>query len=389
MSLENLIPFLRENKLFSQFSVDELKKILPFIKTLTFQKGTWIFQEGDIGRELFIIKTGFAEVLKEEKEFGQYQELGILQAGDYFGEMAHIESEKRSASVRATETTEIIAIDLDAFEKDRTLLNLYSKLMLQIGKKVSQHLRKTGDRLIVSLQEKMRLLQSFNQISKTIVHMFIIAAIWFNIAKLIEIFPSQKAYIDPIFTLILVIFFAASVTYIIKSSGYPLSFYGLTFYKWFRYSVEGVIYSLPFIIFLFVLKWVLIHQFDLFKGIPLIPISELKENYKSHIIIAAIYIATTPIQELIARGFLQSCFKNFFQGPNRGFMAILTSNLMFQMMHTIKGFWLAIVSFAFGIYWGILFDQQKSLFGVTVSHAIIGVTALSILDFGTLFKLAS
>jgi membrane protease YdiL (CAAX protease family) len=194
--------------------------------------------------------------------------------------------------------------------------------------------------------------------------------------------------IDHVFTFFVMILFAVSAIFIIKVSGYPLSFYGLTLQKWFRHSIEGLLYSIPILFLGLVLKWVLIREVEIFKDIPFFSISQLQVNYKSIIIFGGFYTLTAPFQELVARGFLQSCLHNFFRGPNRIFLAILTSNLLFQMLHTAIGFWLAIVSFVLGIFWGILFEKQKSLVGVSVSHAFIGTTMFFIFDFNTLFQLA-
>jgi CRP-like cAMP-binding protein/membrane protease YdiL (CAAX protease family) len=388
MNPDELITFLREHKLFAPLSVEEIKELLPFIKVRHFAKGSWIFQEGEEGRDLFMIEEGEAKVLKEEKEYSQYEELASLERGDYFGEMAHLENEKRSASVRATKDSQILALDLDGLEKSTSRRTTYAKIIIELGKRVSRHLRKADEKLLFAFNERLKISQSFNQISKTLVHIFILGAIWFNISQLINMFPLEKPILDPIFSAVFAVFFTASIVYIIKSSGYPLSFYGLTLYRWFESAIQGALYSIPILILMVILKWILIHQFDLFKDFPLFVFSDERQDSGSLLLLSGLYLLTTPLQELIARGFLQSCFRNFFQGENRGFLAILSSNLLFQMLHTVRGFWLAIASFILGIFWGILFEQQKSLVGVSVSHAIIGTFGFFVLDFNTMITLA-
>ncbi len=389
MKSHNPIPFLRTVELFSRLNEEELRGLLPFIQVFSFKTGDWIIHEGEQGRELLIIKSGIAQALKEEVESGEYQDLGSLKSGDYFGEMAHLENQKRSASIRAIEPMEIIALDLDALQNAPDKEKTYAKITVYLAKSVSQRLRKTDDLLIDYLKEKLRITQSFTQITKTLVQIFIFMALWFNLSKFIGFFPLQKPILDPLLTIVLGVFFSCSAIYVIKTSGYPLSFYGLTLNKFFVYTIEGFFYSLPMIAFFFVLKWFLIHHVDLFKEVPLFSLSAMKANSHHILVFGGLYIISIPIQEFIARGCLQSSFRNFFQGPGRVFSSILVSNLLFQMVHTVKGFWLAFFSFFLGIFWGILFEKQKSIVGPIVSHIVVGFICLFILDYETLFLMVA
>lgn len=198
-------------------------------------------------------------------------------------------------------------------------------------------------------------------------------------------FPIYQKVLSVYFTSIFLILFAVSTFYVIRSSGYPLSFYGLTWDHWLQNSIEAILYSLPIMLLLIILKWVLIHNVDIFEGVPLFV---SKEKLKGSLIILSVYTALAPVQEIIVRGCIQSALRNFFRGPNAVFMAILTSNLLFQILHTVKEFWLAIASFVLGLFWGFLFESQKSVLGVSISHMLIGAWAFFIVDFSTLIDLA-
>jgi CRP-like cAMP-binding protein len=387
MTQEDLIPFLKRTELFVDFSQDELKEVLPFIRMNVFSKDDWIFREKDPSRELFILKTGKAAILKEEKESEQFQRLKTLQRGDYFGEMAHLENEMRSASAQSLEQSEILSIDLDRLKKSN-LEKIYFKVIAALAKKVSHHLREADDSLIESLRQKIAIMRSHAQISKTLLFIFVLMAIWFNVAKLVDTFYTRKDLIDPIFTSGLLLLFVIPCAYVVKSSTYPLKFYGLTWERWFHYSIDACLYSIPIILVITLLKWVLISRVAEFQGIPFFSWQHLVENYRSILIFGGAYILLIPAQEFIVRGILQSCFRNFFHGTSRIFLAILSSNLIFQMLHTVKGFWLAFFSFFLGLFWGAIFEQQRSLVGVCVSHALIGFVILFVLDFQTVMQIA-
>ncbi len=380
----DLISILRKAALLRNFDETEIKELLPFIESKFFPKDGWIFQEGDVSSKLFIVKTGQVEILKFDKELQQYLPMGVFQPRDHFGEMALLEPTPRTTSARAVESSVVLSIDVDALHKGVEKKEIHSKILLQLKGNIGKHLQNTNDQLISS---SLKMLQSFQQISTTLIHFFILAAIWFNASLFLKLYLSRMQTVDHVFTFLLMILFAVSAIYIIKVSGYPLSFYGLTLQKWFRYAVEGILCSIPILIGCLGLKWFLIQEVEMFKDVPFFSIAQLESN-KSIWIMGGFYALTAPFQELVARGFLQSCLRNFFRGPHRVFYAILTSNLLFQMLHTAIGFWLAMISFILGIFWGMLFEHQKSLVGVSVSHAFIGLMAFFILDFNTLFQLA-
>ncbi len=79
----------------------------------TYKKGEVVIKEGDIGREMFIIQSGSVDVVKEEGENKLI--LATLERGDFFGEMAILENEPRSASVIAREDTRLVVLNAGNF----------------------------------------------------------------------------------------------------------------------------------------------------------------------------------------------------------------------------------------------------------------------------------
>lgn len=383
---QKILAFLKECDLFSSFSADELMSLLPFVHLETFSKGEWILQEGDDSQHLYLVLKGKAEVVKKAGE--HWAQLAVIGAGDWVGEMAHLEHQTRSASLRALDSVELLVFHSEELEAEEKCHGTYLKLMGQLTRRVSQRLRKTDQNLVESLQEKLSLLQAHNQISSTLIHMFILLALWFNVSKLIGSVATQLNAFESITSALFVLIFALSTIYVIYSSGYPLSFYGLSLQRAGFYSLEAILYSLPLILFLIALKWALIENLPLFEGIPLIDSGVSGLSFHEIAAVWGLYLFFVPLQELIARGFLQNCFRNFFQGPNRVFYAILSSNLLFALVHTVKSFWFAIATFLLGIFWGCLYEHQRTIVGVIVSHALVGAFALFVLNIQKMFALA-
>jgi CRP-like cAMP-binding protein len=74
----------------------------------SFKKGEIIFREGDIGEEMFIIRSGRVEVVKKIQD--EELVLATLEANSFFGEMALFGDKRRTATIRAVENSEMITI---------------------------------------------------------------------------------------------------------------------------------------------------------------------------------------------------------------------------------------------------------------------------------------
>ena len=68
-----------------------------------------IFQEGDVGDSMFIIINGSVSVYNQKKE------ITTLERAECFGEMALLDREPRSSSIRTVIDTVVLKIDEESF----------------------------------------------------------------------------------------------------------------------------------------------------------------------------------------------------------------------------------------------------------------------------------
>jgi NADH dehydrogenase len=80
-----------------------------------FEPGQVIFREGDRGDWLYVVTEGEVEVLKAVPGRGAAP-VRRLAKGDCFGEIALVSDMPRSATVRAVSSTNVLAVDRDAFQ---------------------------------------------------------------------------------------------------------------------------------------------------------------------------------------------------------------------------------------------------------------------------------
>lgn len=110
-----------------------------------YQPGELIVREGDVGETMFIIQEGEVRIHKRIRD--RETTLAVLKAGDFFGEMAIIDREPRSASATAVNGAKILILSKDIFESQ---IKTNPKIIMSILRKMSERLR-AADRQIKTL----------------------------------------------------------------------------------------------------------------------------------------------------------------------------------------------------------------------------------------------
>jgi len=77
----------------------ERSKIADALEERIYEEGEDVVREGELGKNFYIIESGRAEVLKR-KSGDRQERVGTLSKGDYFGELALLNSAPRAATVR-------------------------------------------------------------------------------------------------------------------------------------------------------------------------------------------------------------------------------------------------------------------------------------------------
>jgi CRP-like cAMP-binding protein len=108
----------------------------------TYNPGDVIFREGDLGNEMFIIQSGKVKISKQLKD-GE-KTLVILGPGDFFGEMAVIDKDVRSANATALEGSRLIALDEEVFEMH---MQSNPKIVKKILKNLTARLRDANQQI--------------------------------------------------------------------------------------------------------------------------------------------------------------------------------------------------------------------------------------------------
>lgn len=100
--------------IFAPLSVDETEKLAAASASHVFAPGEMVIRAGDQGSSMFVVHNGRVQV--QVTENGQPRTVAVLNEGDFFGEMALLTGEPRTASVVAMEETEVLEIGHEAMK---------------------------------------------------------------------------------------------------------------------------------------------------------------------------------------------------------------------------------------------------------------------------------
>jgi CRP/FNR family transcriptional regulator, cyclic AMP receptor protein len=113
----NLKKSLLSIPVFSRLNNRDIANLINIIHNRNYLAGEYIFYQGDPGIGLYIIKEGEV-IVQRTDESGQVFHLADFGQGDFLGELALVDGEKRSASAIAKTNCSVAVIfkpDLDEF----------------------------------------------------------------------------------------------------------------------------------------------------------------------------------------------------------------------------------------------------------------------------------
>ncbi|AMO68656.1 transcriptional regulatory protein, Crp family [gamma proteobacterium BDW918] len=143
MSIENV-------DLFDGLMPEEIQILRDTSVLRDFAKNTVLIHEGDVADSLYVVESGRVKVYCSDKS-GKDFVLNILEDGDYFGELALLDDDKRSASVRAMETTKVRIVYKEDF---KAILDMHPNITRILNKNLTRRIRKlTNDVKSLALQD--------------------------------------------------------------------------------------------------------------------------------------------------------------------------------------------------------------------------------------------
>jgi len=161
MGLKNEL--LKGVDLFSSLDDAQLNAVAAMFNEKNFHKGDTVLMEDDESNQtLFIIAKGEVKVVLTAED-GREAILASLKEGDFFGEMALLDGEPRSATVRAVENSRLLTLRREDF-----LLSMKKQpdLSLTLLAEMSRRLRKSNRQI-----SSLALMRVYGRVAATLLQL--------------------------------------------------------------------------------------------------------------------------------------------------------------------------------------------------------------------------
>jgi hypothetical protein len=105
--------FIQKVPFFQGASRELIRDIALELRPVIFTPGDYIFKAGELGRHMYFISHGTVEIIAADGE----TIFTTLTDGEFFGEIALLLSQPRTASVRVVDYCDLYALDKDTFDR--------------------------------------------------------------------------------------------------------------------------------------------------------------------------------------------------------------------------------------------------------------------------------
>lgn len=138
---------LRQIDLFTHMPEKSLEELAAITYTRDYRRGEKIFSDGDQGEAMYTILKGEVRISKSIPGLGE-EALAILKEGHYFGEMALLDDEPRSADAWAGSTCLLSVISkTDLLMLTERSPSLEAELLRSFVRTLSRRLREANSKV--------------------------------------------------------------------------------------------------------------------------------------------------------------------------------------------------------------------------------------------------
>jgi 6-phosphofructokinase len=135
-----LYSFLKAVGPFRNLSDFEISRLAGLANRLEYTAGESIFEAGDMGTSLFILEEGLCNLEIAGRTVKR------LNPGDLFGEIAVIDTQPRTASVRAAQTCRLLCFQAGDLENEKNIdPSSYVKILKALARQITSYVRSGDD----------------------------------------------------------------------------------------------------------------------------------------------------------------------------------------------------------------------------------------------------
>ncbi len=380
---------LLNTHLFNHLSESQIERILTQATMHRCEPGETIVSQDDKASHVSIIIEGEATAYWGGPDSERHSRQRLKQY-DVIGLLPLFDRGRHSATVKAKTSIELVQIPIRFLRQHIIALEYQNPIVRHAIDDISRKLRRANafysknisdynalkDVIVLHRIKHAKSEHNLSNASRMLIFTIISLGLY---TLLISQMSSLMHWFDHSYklTALLCLMYSGLTGVLIWRSNISGKRFGLSVKKALPKCLNALLFSMPFVMMMLVAKALLIEFHPGFKQAALF--SGLAHFDFIGLLFYAFILA--PAQEFIARSGLQSGFYLFLSGQHRALKAILLSNFIFCITHLYFSVWVVLLSFCLGLFWGTLFQYQRSLLAVSVSHAFLGSMFFFVIQF--------
>jgi len=313
--------------------------------------GDDLITEGDPAEAIYFVESGAFEVRKRGGSNDETHRIARIDAGSVVGEVALLDAGRRSASVRATAESVVLALRIaDMEQAAEQAQSPPTQMRLNLAQEMARRLRGTNENTVRHLEDNLREMETRAEMGRFMSRVLIGTCLYMFALGLME--PLKVLVPDSaVISTVILLCFAAALFVNIRTSMFPITAYGFTLLDWKPALWEAALFSLPVLVLIVAVKWTLIQTLPSFADQPLFDFY----NYSglgtgATLAVLAAYALFVPVQEMVARSGIQSSFMMFLRSRHKVPLSIFMSTLLFSSTHLHTTLAFAVMAFPIGLF---------------------------------------
>ncbi len=361
-------------RILAELAASERDVVLAAARHRELPAGAILIEEGAANDEVGFVASGEIAVLRGSSGARQVR-IATLRAGDCFGEMSVLNGGPASATLRAETPVSLGAVslaDLPPSIRPRVGLNLARVLVDRLATANGVIERKHAEQV-----GAIRL-----QLGSAVYAARMLFALSFYIL-LVPLSEFLKPYLptDSLISFFFIaVFFGLAWTFVTRIGG-GFDAYGMGVIGWARGVSRGLLLNTPLLVLALGAKLLFLRVSPesghrLFEPLGVLSaVAGAGWGYWALFVIG--YVVLSFAQEFIrcaTQGSLEVYFKA--GGVKDRWRSVVVSSVVFAAMHVHLSIWFAMLALVAGLFWGWMYQRERSYWGVAASHAVIGVWAV-------------
>ncbi len=351
----------------------ERAALLARLPSRDYTGGETVLAEGEANDRLLLVAAGELVVLRGSGA-GDFV-LARLGPGECFGEMSALTGARTTATLRAARAATVLALRPEDLPAERR-----ADVALNVAKVVIRRL----DGTLAALQRKHE--EAAAAMRTQLEAAVFVSKLLTGLALYVLLLPLGlvlKPYLptDSLISFFFIAAFFGLAWVFVTRVGGGFAGYGMLPGSWLRESGRGLLFAVPVLALALAGKFWLVRTgaaAAVFE--PGLVLAQMPAAHLGHwLALCAGYVALSYAQEFI-RCATQGTLAAYFRagGLHDGWKSIAVSSIVFAAMHVHLSPGFAAMALAAGVFWGWVYQRERSYWSVSAAHAATGAWAIFI-----------